>query len=320
MVKERAYRARLYLAFVAIYVVWGSTYLAIRYGIESFAPLRMMGVRSLIAGSILYGFGRLSSGEGLTAAQWRSALLLGTLFFVGGHGALAWGEKRIPSGVASLLVATIPVWLALMETTLGRGRLTPRLLLGLSLGFGGVVLLAEPGALLPGESIDLFAALVVLAGALSWALGTVVSRGLAAPKSAVLFSGASLLAGGGGLVLLSFLSGETAPPGEVSMKSVLAVLYLIVFGSIVGFVAYVWLLRVETASKVGTYAFVNPGIAVFLGWLGGGESLSARILLATVLMVAGVAIIVTQKAENHERKPLHDRTPMARSNPERESG
>ena len=303
------------VAFASIYLIWGSTYLAIRYGIESFAPYRMMGARSLIAGSVLYLWGRRQSTERLSSAHWRSAFLLGALFFLGGHGCLAWAEKRIPSGVASLLVATIPVWLALFEISLGRIRFTPRLVLGLLLGFCGVLFLTEPAKLLPGESMDVLGTVVVLLSATSWAVGTIVSRRIPVPQSSILFSGMNLLAGGTLLLLVSFLSGETPPSAEVSLRSLVAVSYLIVFGSIVGFVAYMWLLRVETASKVGTYAFVNPGIAVFLGWLLGGEALSGRILLATALMVSGVAILVTSKGEKS-----HDRAPVARTDPARESG
>ena len=163
--------------------------------------------------------------------------------------------------------------------------------------------------------MDLFAAVVVLASATSWAIGTIVSRKLVLPRSPFLSSGMSLLGGGSLLLAVSFAAGETPPPGEVSWISVAAVAYLIVFGSIVGLVAYMWLLSVETASKVGTYAFVNPGIAVFLGWLAGGESLSGRIVLATALMVSGVAILVTSKEEKQ-----HDRSPVARTDPARESG
>ncbi len=303
------------LAFASIYLIWGSTYLAIRYGIESFAPLRMMGTRSLIAGSVLYLWGRRQSTERVTAAHWRSAFLLGALFFLGGHGGLAWAEKRIPSGVASLLVTTIPIWLALFEIALGRIRLTARLVLGLALGVGGVLFLTEPSELLPGESIDVFAAVVVLLGDVSWAIGTILSRRIALPGSSILSSGMNLLAGGTLLLLVSFLGGETAPSAGISLRSLLAVSYLIVFGSIVAFAAYMWLLRVETASKVGTYAFVNPGIAVFLGWLLGGEALSGRILLATALMVSGVAILVTSK---EEKSP--ERGPVGRADAARESG
>ena len=303
------------LAFASIYLIWGSTYLAIRYGIESFAPYRMMGMRSLIAGSVLYLWGRRQSTERLSPAHWRSAFLLGALFFLVGHGSLAWAEKRIPSGVASLLVATIPVWLALFEISLGRIRLTPRLVLGLALGFSGVLFLTEPAELLPGESMDLLGTVVVLLSATSWAVGTIVSRRIPLPQSSILFSGMNLLAGGTLLLLVSFLSGETPPSAEVSLRSLAALSYLIVFGSIVGFVAYMWLLRVESASKVGTYAFVNPGIAVFLGWLAGGEALSGRILLATALMVSGVAILVTSK---EEKSP--DRASVAGTDTVRESG
>jgi drug/metabolite transporter (DMT)-like permease len=312
---EISHRSKRMLAFASIYLIWGSTYLAIRYGIESFAPYRMMGVRSLIAGSVLYLWGRRQSTERVTTAHWRSALLLGALFFLGGHGCLAWAEKRIPSGVASLLVATIPAWLALFEIALGRIRLTTRLVLGLALGFAGVLFLTEPAELLPGESMDVVGAVVVLLSASSWAIGTIVSRRIPLPQSSILFSGMNLMAGGTLLLVASLLSGETAPSAGISLRSLLAVSYLIVFGSIVGFVAYMWLLRVETASKVGTYAFVNPGIAVFLGWLAGGEALSGRILLATALMVSGVAILVTSK---EEKSP--DRAPVTRTDTARESG
>ncbi|HJS73098.1 MAG TPA: EamA family transporter [Vicinamibacteria bacterium] len=309
------HRWKRVLAFASIYLIWGSTYLAIRYGIESFAPYRMMGTRSLIAGSILYLWGRRQSSERLSWVHWRAAFVVGALFFLGGHGCLAWAERHIPSGVASLLVATIPVWLALFEVASGRIRLTSRLVLGLALGFAGVLLLTEPAQLLPGESMDIFAAAVVLASATSWAIGTIVSRKLTLPRSPFLSSGMSLLGGGSLLLAVSFAAGESPPSGGVSWLSIAAVAYLIVFGSIVGLVAYMWLLSVETASKVGTYAFVNPGIAVFLGWLAGGESLSGRILLATALMVSGVAILVTSKEEKQ-----HDRSPVARTDAARESG
>jgi drug/metabolite transporter (DMT)-like permease len=299
VVTQDSHRLKRLLAFASIYLLWGSTYLAIRYGVESFAPYRMMGARSLIAGAVLYLWGRRQSAERLASAHWGSALLLGALFFLGAHGALAWAEKRVPSGVASLLVATIPVWLALFEVWLGEVRFTFRLVLGLVLGFTGVLFLTEPAELLPGESMDLVGALVVVLGSVSWAVGTILSRRLPLPQSSILFSGMNLLAGGALLLLVSLAAGEQPPAAEASWVSIAAVAYLIVFGSIVGFVAYMWLLRVETASKVGTYAFVNPAIAVFLGWLAGGEPLSVRILLATALMVSGVAILVTGKTAAH---------------------
>ena len=202
---------RVLLAFGAIYLIWGSTYLAIRFGLESFAPFRMMGVRSIIAGAILILWGSFQSKERLTLAHVRSAALLGGLFFVVGHGALAWATRRIPSGVASILVATIPVWLALLELAFGRARLGGRLLFGLALDIGGVAFLAEPVELLPGESVDLLASSVVVLGAVSWAVGSVLSGRLEVPRSALLSSGANLLAGGILLVLLSVVSGEAGP-------------------------------------------------------------------------------------------------------------
>jgi drug/metabolite transporter (DMT)-like permease len=289
------------LAFGSIYLLWGSTYLAIRYAIESFPPYGMMGVRSLIAGAVLFLWGRRQSTERLTLAHWRSAFVLGAFFFLGAHGFLAWAEKRIPSGVASLLVATIPGWLALYEIYVGRIRFTARLAVGLILGFLGVFLLTEPSKLLPGESMDLLAASAVLLGSVSWTAGTILSRHLPLPQSSILLSGMNLLGGGALLCAVSLVWGETLPSDVVSMRSIAGVLYLIVAGSIIGFVAYMWLLKVESASKVGTYAFVNPAIAVFLGWLGGGEALSGRILAATALMVTGVAILVTGKGESVAR-------------------
>ncbi|HEY7698913.1 MAG TPA: EamA family transporter, partial [Vicinamibacteria bacterium] len=255
---DASHRTRRLLAFASIYLIWGSTYLAIRYGIASFPPYGMMGVRSLIAGSVLYLWGRRQSTERISSAHWRSAFVLGAFFFLGGHGSLAWAETRIPSGVASLLVATIPVWLALFEISAGKLRFTPRLVVGLLLGFGGVLFLTDPAELLPGESLDVAAAVIVLLSAMSWTIGTILSRRIPLPQSSILFSGMNLLAGGGLLVLASLAMGESAPSAGVSWLSLAAVAYLIVFGSIVGFVAYMWLLKVEAASKVGTYAFVNP--------------------------------------------------------------
>jgi drug/metabolite transporter (DMT)-like permease len=315
VVKQDSEAIKRILAFASIYFIWGSTYLAIRFAIESFAPFRMMGLRSLIAGSLLYLWGRRQSAERLSPAHWRSAFILGALFFLGGHGALAWGEKRIPSGVASLLVATIPIWLALFEISLGKLRFTSRLVLGLLLGFSGVLFLTEPAELIPGESMDSLAAVVVLLGSMSWATGTILSRRIPLPQSSILFSGMNLLAGGALLTLVGFAVRESPPSAEASLLSIASVAYLIVFGSIVGFVAYMWLLRVETASRVGTYAFVNPAIAVFVGWLGGGEALSGRILVATALMVSGVAILVTSKGEQK-----HDRAHLARVDTAREGG
>jgi drug/metabolite transporter (DMT)-like permease len=287
-------KVRTLFAFAVIYVVWGSTYLAIRIAIETIPPFLMMGVRSLSAGLVLYAMGRFQSGERLTWNEWRWSLVLGALFFLGGHGALAWGELSIPSGVASLLVATIPVWIALAEVASGKALLTWRIVSGLALGLAGVGLLAEPGRLLPGESVDPLAAVVVVLGAMSWAFGTVLSRRAPSPKSWVLTSAGNLLAGGSLLVVASLLF-EAAPSGVPSLRSGLALGYLVVFGSVLGFGAYVWLLRIVPAWKVGTYAFVNPGIAVLIGFLAGGEPLSLRVGLATALMAGGVALLVLER-------------------------
>jgi drug/metabolite transporter (DMT)-like permease len=285
---------RKLLAFGAIYFIWGSTYLAIRIAIETIPPFRMMAIRSLAAGLVLYAAGRLTSGERLSPGEWRSAALLGALFFLVGHGALAWGELSVPSGVASVFVATIPVWATVFEVAKGRAELTFRILLGLALGLAGVTVLAEPGKLLPGGTIDPVGAAVVLLGALGWAVGTVSSRTAPSPKSSLLTSGANLLAGGTMLLLLSFLA-EGGPAHPMSVRSLVALGYLIVLGSVVGFAAFVWLLRIAPAWKVSTYAFVNPAVAVLLGWIGGGEALTPRVVVATALMAAGVAVLVLER-------------------------
>ena len=287
-------KVRYAFAFAVIYLVWGSTYLAIRIAIETIPPFLMMGLRSLLAGLVLYGVGRVQSGERLDRAEWGWSLVLGGLFFLGGHGALAWGELSIPSGVASLLVATIPVWIALAEVASRQAVLTWRIVSGLALGLTGVGLLAEPGKLLPGESVHPVGAVVVVGGAMSWALGTVLSRRNPSGKSWILTSGANLLAGGALLVVASLLF-ETLPAGYPSVGSTVALAYLVVFGSILGFGAFVWLLRTVPAWKVGTYAFVNPAVAVLVGFFAGGEPLSLRVALATALMGGGVALLVLER-------------------------
>ncbi len=286
---------KMILAFGAVYFIWGSTYLAIRFAIETIPPFFMMGCRSLLAGAILYTWARLRGEERPQPTQWLTAAALSTLLFVGGHGALAWSEQVVSSGVAALMSATTPIWMILLQALLHHDNpLTGRVIIGLVSGFIGVVLLAEPSKVLGGLPVDLIGASVLLFGTLSWSIGAVYVKNANLPKSSTLAAGMNLMCGGGGLLILSLLSSETVAPTSVSLRSLASFLYLIAFGSIITFTAYIWLIKKTSPAQASTHAFVNPVIAILVGWLAGGEPLSPRIITTTLLMVIGVAAIVTQ--------------------------
>lgn len=288
-------KIKIILAFGAIYLIWGSTYLAIRFAIETIPPFFMMGCRSLLAGGILYAWARLRGDDRPKPAQWVTAAIVGTLLFLVGHGALAWSEQIIPSGVAALIVATTPIWMTLLEAFRYHDNpLTGRVIIGLVAGFFGVALLAEPAKIFGGAPVDPIGALVLLLGTLSWCFGVVYMKNANLPKSSILGAGMNLLTGGGGLLLVSYLSRETMALTSVSLRSLASLLYLIAFGSIITFTAYIWLLKIKSPTQVSTHAFVNPLVAVFVGRFAGGELLSPRILTAALLMVTGVAAIVTR--------------------------
>lgn len=281
------------LAFTAIYLIWGSTYLAIRFSIETLPPFFMMGFRSLLAGILLMAWARSRGVARPSAAHWSSAVVLGGLFFVGGHGALAWGAERVPSGVAALSMATVPAWTALLQSLVDRIELpTSRLVLGLLLGFSGVAILAEPGELLGGSSIDGVGMIVIQIGALSWSVGSVYSLKAELPPSSTLIAAMSLTTGGALLLVLSGSSGEVVDLNAVSTRSLVSLAYLVLFGSLITFGAYTWLLERTSPVRVSTCAFVNPVIAVLLGYALAGEPFDSRILIASLLMVIGVAAIV----------------------------
>jgi drug/metabolite transporter (DMT)-like permease len=289
----RASRLQLGLAFACIYVIWGSTYLGIRFAIETLPPLLMAGIRFLIAGSILYGW-LLLRGEARRASgeQWRAAALLGTLFFLGGNGGVSWAEQRVPSGLAALLVATIPFWMVMIDWARGGEKPTARVSLGILAGFAGVGLLV--GGRGPGAGVDPIGFLVVTVGEICWAYGSVISRRLPHPGSHLQSGAMQMLAGGVALCVAGLLTGEGARfhPTAVSTRSLLAVAYLVFAGSIVAFSAYNWLLQATTPARVGTYAFVNPAVAVFLGWALAGESVGPYTLVAGAFILTGVFLIV----------------------------
>jgi drug/metabolite transporter (DMT)-like permease len=290
---------RTALAFLAVYVIWGSTYLAIRFAIETLPGFLMAGTRYVIAGSVVFAWGLRGSEERPPARSWRDACLLGGLFFLGGNGAVVWAERRVPSGLASLLIATMPLWVVLLDWTRPRGSRPPAIVaLGVALGFAGLLLLVPFGGSGSDQLVDPLGALVLVLGALSWATGSLYALHAELPESLLLSSGMEMIAGGILLLVAGGVAGEVGElrPSAVSARSILAFAYLVVFGSIVAFNAFRYLLDVSTPSHVSTYAYVNPVVAVVLGWLLAGEALTTRTLLGAAVIVSAVAMVTAGKA------------------------
>lgn len=295
----RQARSKLLAAYAIIYVVWGSTYLAIRFAIDGLPPFLMAASRFVIAGTGLYLWARLRGASRPTQLQWRHAAIVGVLLLLGGNGGVVWAEQHVPSGIVALLVATEPLWIAILDWLRPGGkRPSTRAIVGLVTGLVGVAVLVGPGALLGTGDVDLLGAVVVILAALSWAMGSlwaVRAPAEGTPRSAPLRSAMQMLAGGAALFLAGSVAGElpTLSTTTISGSALVAVLYLIVFGSIIGYSAYAWLLTVEPPSRVSTYAFVNPAVAVLLGWLVAGEQFSPASLVAAAFIVTAVVLIVT---------------------------
>jgi drug/metabolite transporter (DMT)-like permease len=293
-------RWKTLLAFAIIYFVWGSTFLAIRIGVSEVPPLLLAAMRFLVAGVVLYGW-MIARGEGSPSGrQWRSASILAILIFVIDYGLLFWAEQRVPSGLAAVMLATIPAFMALSEIiVLGTQRLTIRLALALVIGLGGVAVLMSRSLNLGGEPVDSVGALALIVASMSFSVSSALARKLPLPPSKVMSSGAQMLAGGVFLVLTAAALGEFRDfhPGTVSRAAWLSLLYLIVAGSIIGFTAYVWLIDHESPTKVGTYAYVNPVVAVLLGYFLGGEALGLRTVLGTLFVLTSVLVIATTPAK-----------------------
>src|ERR1700730_7847772 len=285
------------IAFGLVYVVWGSTYLAIRVGIESFPPLLLAGTRHLLTGLILYPLLRWKTGVRPTAQHWRVAFVTGVLLLFIGNGGVCVAEQTVPSGVTALLVATVSLWMVLVDWLRPGGmRPVPRVIAGLILGFGGLTLLVGPRNLGGSGRVDPFGVGLLVLASLAWASGSVYS------KHAGGFSGSPWLgtamqsfSGGLALWIAGIVSGETRALhlAAISLRSWLALGYLIVFGSMVGFTAYVYILKKSTATRVATYAFVNPVVALFLGWLLVGESITLRTIIAAAVILTAVLLVIT---------------------------
>ena len=290
-------RLLLLAAFTAVYLLWGSTYLAIKYAIATMPPLLMAGARFVLAGSMLALVGRVSEGyQRPTLAQWRTSAVVGALLLVGGNGMVVLAERSLASGLAALLVASEPFWVVLLGWWwLGQARPSGRVVLGLLLGFGGVYLLVGGQLGTGAGSGQLLGAGLVLAAAFSWAAGSIYGLRAGAPASPVLASGLQMLCGGALLLALGTARGEWAgfQLVQVAPASWLGWGFLVVFGSLVAFTAYSWLLQHAPPARVATYAYVNPVVAVLLGWALRGEKLSLGMLLGAVVIVGSVVLITT---------------------------
>lgn len=285
-------RWQLVGGFLIIYVVWGSTYLAIKWGVATIPPFVMGAVRFLLAGGSLYAFMRARGALRPTLAEWRASAIIGGLLLFVGNGAVSWASQRVSSGLTSVIVATVPLWLVLCEAWQGR---PPRLaqVVGVAIGLVGVGLLVLPVGGERQAAVDPIGAVVLATGALSWTVGSLYSRTAKQSSSAALAISMQMLAGGTLMLLLSLALGEwtRVTPDSVSTGSVLALLYLATFGSLIGFSTYMWLLKVASPTAVGTYAYVNPVVAVLLGVGLGGERLPSLAWVAMSVIVGGVALV-----------------------------
>lgn len=289
----------LVLAFAAVYLIWGSTYLAIRVAIETLPPFLMAGARFLIAGALLYAWMRRRGAPPPAPHHWRAAAVVGGLLLVGGNGGVVWAEQTVPSGLAALLVATVPLWIVLLDWLRPHGpRPTLALVAGLVAGFAGVAMLIGPGRFAGGAQVDPLGGAVLLLASVSWAAGSLQSRRARLPSSRFLAIAMEMLAGGALLLLAGTLVGEwgSLDLAHVSIRSWTALGYLIVFGSLGGFTAYLWLLATTTPARAATYAYVNPVVAVILGWALADEPVTPRVLLAAAVIISAVVIITTARA------------------------
>jgi drug/metabolite transporter (DMT)-like permease len=288
-------RTRVWLALLALYIVWGSTYLAIRFAVETIPPFLMAGTRFLISGAILYSIRKGAGDSNPTPRQWRSAAIVGLLLLLGGNGLVSWAEQHIASGIAALMVASIPLWMVLLDALRPGGtRPDARVVIGLLIGFGGIALLvASAYGITPTDGMDPVGLGALLIAALLWSVGSLYGRGADMPQSSLMGTAMEMLAGAAGLFVVGTITGEWRQLrlADVSVNSGLGLTYLIVFGSLIGFVSYSWLLRNAPISLVSTYAYVNPLVAIFVGaWLA-SELLTPTIILSALIIIGSVVIV-----------------------------
>lgn len=290
--------ARIWTALLIVYVVWGSTYLAIRVAIETLPPFLMAAIRFLVAGGVLFAASAPRGDRArdpIGVRQWRPAAIVGAALMLGGNGGVVWAEGRIASGVAALLVATLSLWMALLSWLVLGERPSRLALVGLPLGFVGVALLVQPSS---ESGVDPFGAIVCMLASLSWAAGSLYARHAPLPRRSAVATAMQMITGGACLLLVAIASGELGRlrPETFSSRSLLAVAYLVVMGSLVAFSAYAWLIRVAPTALVATYAYVNPVVAVGLGWAFADEPVTPRMLVAGAIIVVAVVLIASGHA------------------------
>ncbi len=314
---DSSFRTKQIAAFAAVYLIWGSTYLAILYAIETLPPWLMAGTRHLISGAVLYAWARWRGAAKPELRHWKPAAIIGALLLLCGNGSVVWAEQHIPSGLAALLIGTEPLWVVILMWLWPRGeRPTFKVLGALVIGFCGAALLASPEAGATPSPYYLLASLAIIFACLTWAGGSLYARHASFPQSPVLTTGMQMLCGGAFLIPVGLLAGEGAQLqlAEVSVRSWLAFAYLIVFGSMVAFSAYSWLVRTTEPTMVATYAYVNPVVAVFLGWFLADEPFGLRTLIATILIVTSV--VLTTLVQNQKARLARQSQQIAAPSPE----
>lgn len=292
--------AKIWLALSAVYVIWGSTYLAIRFAIETLPPFGMAGVRFLVAGAILFWIARAQGAPLPTKPQLRASAIIGTLLLLGGNGCVVWAEQYVDSSIAALLVATEPVWVILLVWMRPGGRRPQAMVFGgLALSLLGMFLLVRPSG---GETLDPLGVVALTLGTISWATGSVYAARAPLPASPLLATALQMLFGGTLFMILSGAMGEFSrfDPSAVSLRSAGALLYLIVFGALIAYTAYSWLIRVAPPVLASTYAYVNPVVAVILGWALAGEQLTVGMLGAAAIILTGVTLLTVSSAKTPE--------------------
>jgi drug/metabolite transporter (DMT)-like permease len=280
------------LAFFAVYVCWGMTYLAMRVAVVSIPPHLLSGARFLVAGLILYAWARAQGEPAPSVGHWRAATMIGGFLLLGGNASVAWAEQRVPSGLAAVLIAVAPIWMVGLEWARGGARPSRQVVIGLLLGLAGVGLLVSSHGN-AGAQVDTMGAVILVLASASWAWGSVISKSATLPKSPFLATSMEMIGGGLLILLAAGLSGQFQDfePGKISLAAGLSWVYLVVFGSLVGFTAYIWLLGVTSIAKAGTYAYVNPIVAMFLGWAILDETVTSRMLTAAGVILLGVALV-----------------------------
>jgi drug/metabolite transporter (DMT)-like permease len=297
--RSHASRGQIIAGFASIYVIWGSTYLAIRYAVQTIPPFLMGGVRFLLSGAMLYAWARARGAPRPLRIHWRNAAIAGGFLLVGGNGAVVWAEQFVPSGLTALLVSILPFWLVIIEWVRPpRKRPSGAVLVGLLLGFAGIIVLVGPAGIGGHGNVAPLGALVLIVGSLSWAIGSFWSRDAELPESGLLTTGMEMLTGGALMLIVATLMGELGgfDVHAISKASATGMLYLVTFGSLIGFTSYIWLLDKVSPARLGTYAYVNPIVAVLLGWAIAGERLSIRTGVAAAIVICAVALITTARS------------------------